>query len=1051
MTTLFTPAVTNRAQEIAQLIQLLQQNSPNRNNLEHQLMMQRDNLQHMQALCHLIENLSKDPQHLGVALFSAVELKNICQINYKVWMQTQNSEIEAFLTEIRATIFELYMVIPHKSVSALLFECMEAFFGISYYPQCWPQFLELAKISLKKGNHEINLKVFKCLEALTKKYSREERSDPLYLEIIHVIDEMHDVVLEAIQAYLTALASGGLDSTLCLKCLRYLLQVFYHCIYQDIHPSVEDNISNWVQVLKGILNEELQRKVLSSASNSNETKNNIFNLKGECIKVILLINSKYKEDFDEYLQSFTEEIWSNCLGHNKAVEGKIVTYSIKYFKSFASNEKYTELFSQKMKEILVGLVLPNYRPIEEEFEVFENEPQNFTENIFNLVIRGLSPEREAIQEFVSSLGKFHSQSLVPLLLDLIRSLPVSDQQLSDNDLFQRVTLLNLLITSCSYSCNPREGILTISCPHELINNAFSVIALPLLTLLVSSIDQTVNTKILFVICHIIRFLNLFRYFLPFDKLYQIFQIILGKNIQSNKSVSGMISFEKCMYSWGTNLLNLKTFKVENKMNVNHEGMNFYQRFYVNPRVISVKVDRNKFSLPPTHPVLSAVCQSLYDTFTSQNSEVQEQTLVLFKTCLVRLGQNVLQVLDHLLKIYEQLVDKIISNKIPLNFGLINEIFESFGSLMQLSSSDPSSASKILGVLSRTPELFNKNVCEMHSLVIQVLTVFVRSFAVNVVPSLGKENAKVPPNDSLSELFQKGSLPQIVSSCLDQKNYQGELLKLNEIYLHLLSQSAFMCPSLITSEWASISNILKFLASEQMHISVIGFLRDLVVAGVVFPEMITFVIGYISQMTSTVADAQNLVELQIFFREMTLFLLNFIDINNMDNFIQIFTNMNAFPVLQTFFSNQNFLQFLSTFAGSINRKYLILIFTRLLLENPQKMMTVLTFPVYREVLNALVDNEYRRKFNFKSLRMSRRDNLNFRKRLAQKTGGIVGNVYFFKILVRPHKQRIREFIDMTREVVEESGTLLVNKLKQAIQNGMNAQEMLKPEYFKLLAN
>ena len=259
---LWTPEVAVRAQEIARLAQVLQQNTPERKNLEHQLMLQRNNLEQMLALCQLIENYAKNPQDLSVVLFSSVELKNICEINYKSWLQSQSPQMLQFLKEIKAKVFELFMRITQKNVCNLLFECIEAFLRVDYFPTCWPEFLDLSKMALSKGDHQINLKVFKCLEKLTQKYSREERSDPLYLEIIDVVEYIHDLVMLSIQNYLSALIEGTLDPVLSLKCLRYLLQIFYHCIYQDIHPKVEDNIVNWVQILKSILNKDVELSLI---------------------------------------------------------------------------------------------------------------------------------------------------------------------------------------------------------------------------------------------------------------------------------------------------------------------------------------------------------------------------------------------------------------------------------------------------------------------------------------------------------------------------------------------------------------------------------------------------------------------------------------------------------------------------------------------------------------------------------------------------------------------------------------------------------------------
>lgn len=1053
MSSLWTAKVTDHAQKIANLAGLLQTNSPDRIKMEDYLMIQRNNLEHMLALCQLIEDFLNKRQSFQVAIFCAIELKNICVINYKEWMQNQSAEMANFLREIKAKIFELYIRIEQKNVQTMLFECIEAFLEVDYYPRCWPELLDLIKMSLAKQDHGINLKVFKCLEKLTQKYSREERSDPLYLEIIHVLDNTHDMILQAIQNYMMGIMNGAGDTVHFLHCLRYLLQTFYHCIYQDIHPKVEDSITSWVQVLKGILDQKIEAQILNSAQDKAQARQNIFNLKGECVKVILLINSKYKEDFDQYLSSFTEEIWRNCLGNNQATEGKMITYSIKYFKSFASNEKYMELFHKNMRDILVQMVIPNFNPIEQDFEVFENESQNFSENLFNLTIRGVSPEREAIQDFVSSLGKFHANSLLPILLQMQQSLFISSQApLNEEQLFQRVTFMNLLISSMSYSCNPREGILSVLCPVEMVVNTLDRMALPIVSLLCNSPKQGLSVKQMFVLCHTIRFMNMFRYFLPPDKLYSTFEFIIQKNLHSNRSLACATSFEKSLFQWGTNLLELKAFSVEDKRGTNHQGMNFYQRFYVHPHIIKVKIQRGQFSLAPNHQVLGVICESLYTFFTDPSAEVEEQSLVLFNTCLRRLGQNVLRFLEPLLKIYNEFFTKIISNKILLNFGVINEIFESFGSLIQLSASDPSSCPKILEIISKSTQLFSKNVCELHSLVLQVLTVFIRAFQINVSPTLKGLPPQLPSNPSNDQLFEKHSLQSIVRSCLESKNYEGELMKLNQVYLHLLSQSAFMCPSLIMAEWSRISAILLTLVKQQMHISVIGFLRDLLISKTLFPQLFQFVELYMELMMSVAPGAQNIVEMQIFYREMNLFLMTFVDLHGASNLAQAFDPNQGIATLRRFFLQDYFAEFLSKFAGSIDRKYLMLMFTRFLFEDSQQIIATFEFDTFRAVLNALLGNEYRRKFDFKSLRLTRRDNVQFQKYLEQKSGGLLGKVYTFRILKRPYRKRILDFIEQTKAHVGDSGQLLIQKVSGLLQTSQfNPAELLKPEYAKLFPN
>jgi len=71
------------------------------------------------------------------------------------------------------------------------------------------------------------------------------------------------------------------------------MKIFYNLNYQDLHPKFEDNLANWMNIIKEVMN----------IQNANQ---NIFKCKGAALEAILLYASKYKEDVEESIKGFCQ-------------------------------------------------------------------------------------------------------------------------------------------------------------------------------------------------------------------------------------------------------------------------------------------------------------------------------------------------------------------------------------------------------------------------------------------------------------------------------------------------------------------------------------------------------------------------------------------------------------------------------------------------------------------------------------------------------------------------------------------------------------------------
>ena len=194
---------------------------------------------------------------------------------------------------------------------------------------------------------------------------------------------------------------------------------------------------------------------------------------------------------------------------------------------------------------------------------------------------------------------------------------------------------------------------------------------------------------------------------------------------------------------------------------------------------------------------------------------------------------------------------------------------------------------------------------------------------------------------------------------------------------------------------------------------------------------------------------NLITLQIFFREMTFLFLLFIDANGTETLFTLFKNSN---ILQQFFSHDNFSQFVSTFGGVYQRKYLILMFAKLLFENAESVISFLTLPVYQKVLNSVMNNIYNRRKNFRIMRQSRTDNKLYLENVNNNTETTFKKIYQFRKLLSADKLKYREFIKNIRVSGILPKRVFIEKLNAFLQNSsVDPNQFLTPEHINNMNN
>lgn len=233
------------------------------------------------------------------------------------------------------------------------------------FPDQWPTLTKVLMSSLSEDNHLLNFRIWEIIAKITKKYEHLGRSDALWSEIAIVLNDCHDRLLFFAQWYLNQIVETLARPTgdqsqlkIFLQIMGTLLKVFYRFCFQDLPAAVEDSISAWTTVLSKALNLEM----------SGDQETSFLNLKvrGEGVKTLILFSSKFKEDFQDYLYQFSQQMWNICktppTNEDDPFFDKLIVKALHFFKRFVYHNDFQGLFKENLFPMIEQLVIPNLRP-----------------------------------------------------------------------------------------------------------------------------------------------------------------------------------------------------------------------------------------------------------------------------------------------------------------------------------------------------------------------------------------------------------------------------------------------------------------------------------------------------------------------------------------------------------------------------------------------------------------------------------------------------------------------------------------------------------------
>lgn len=297
------------------------------------------------------------------------------------------------------------------------------------------------------------------------------------------------------------------------------MTLFYNLNYQDLHPEFEDNKDVWMGIL---------RNVMKLPSNNQ----NFFKCKGAALQSILLYASKYKDDVEEEVKGFMEQIWNLCANASSDPQyDQIVTNSLKYFKSLLLWQDMKQKFASNINDLISNLILPNLGLTAAYKDMFQEDIETFISYFFRNS-ETLTRRSNAI-ELLQSIVRYFNANFEQFLSEQIKGFVSTPQNIN-----MQCLLLTLVIESAYKGFRDVDGVTSLNinqniilfCYEQFIKGTLNTIFIKSTENKGKGIEKQMNFMELLTA---LRFIFYYRIYLPTQELNLILKLCCGMYSQND--------------------------------------------------------------------------------------------------------------------------------------------------------------------------------------------------------------------------------------------------------------------------------------------------------------------------------------------------------------------------------------------------------------------------------------------------------------------------------------------------------------------------------------
>ncbi|KAG6449355.1 hypothetical protein O3G_MSEX006002 [Manduca sexta] len=350
-------------------------------------------------LLHLID---KDVVDLTIRVAASIAFKNYIKRNWPV----EEDGVDRIHASDRATIKTLIVNLMLKSPEAIQKQFSDAVSIIGKYdfPEKWPSLIPEMVEKFATGDFYVINGILRTAHSLFKKYRYEFKSQKLWEEIKHVLENFAKPLTDLFVATLDLTNKHASD----LQALRVIYgslvlicKVFYSLNYQDLPEFFEDNMPIWMPNLLHLL----QVEVPGIDDGDDENPGIMERLRTQVCECAALYALKYEEEFGPHAAGFVTAVWKILLSTGPQPKyDALVSNALTFLAKVAEKNTYKSLFEDPatLSSICEKVVIPNMEFRESDMELFEDNAEEYVRR--DIEGSDVDTRRRAACDLVKSLA-----------------------------------------------------------------------------------------------------------------------------------------------------------------------------------------------------------------------------------------------------------------------------------------------------------------------------------------------------------------------------------------------------------------------------------------------------------------------------------------------------------------------------------------------------------------------------------------------------------------------------------------------------------------------
>ncbi|XP_050045911.2 exportin-2 [Dermacentor andersoni] len=357
-------------------------------------------------LLHLVDKADID---MVIRVAGAIAFKNYVK---RHWAVPEDGADRVHPSD-RSAVKEMIVGLMLRSPEQLQKQLSDAvsIIGREDFPARWPNLLPEMITHFQSGEFHIINGVLRTAHSLFKRYRYEFKSQELWTEIKHVLDNFAKPFTDLFVATME-LAKTHANNPTALKVifssLVLIAKVFYSLNYQDLPEIFEDNMNIWMSHFLTLLTAD--NKVLQT--DEDEEAGLLEQLKSQICDNVGLYAQKYDEEFQTYLPGFVTAVWHLLTTTGPQAKYDIlVSNAIHFLSAVAERPHYKQLFEDAnvLGSICEKVIIPNMEFRTSDEELFEDNPEEYVRK--DIEGSDIDTRRRAACDLVRALSKHFEQKI----------------------------------------------------------------------------------------------------------------------------------------------------------------------------------------------------------------------------------------------------------------------------------------------------------------------------------------------------------------------------------------------------------------------------------------------------------------------------------------------------------------------------------------------------------------------------------------------------------------------------------------------------------------